>query len=544
MTPKTGQSRKRDQDVAFTPKTTVMGMVRIMLALTLAGALPLIAQAAPFAAFVMDARSGKQIYAQNADTPLHPASLTKMMTLYVAFGAIERGEVRLDSKFLVSSHAASQPPSRLGLKAGQYIELRYLIRAAAVKSANDAATTIAEGLGGGSESRFAARMNATARALGMRNTNFVNANGLSTSGHYSSARDMTTLGRRLFYDFPQYYGIFSRRTADAGIATVRSTNRKFLDAYEGADGIKTGYTRAAGFNLTASAQRGSKRIVATVMGGTSTAHRNAVMAQLLDAGFGRAPMTTTPITPAMPGGVRKRSIQIAPRISAAPPSPAPQPKLAKTPPVATPAPPIATLPPAATAVAAIAASDSPRPRARPARLAAAASQTAPIPEPADQMVKATVAKASIAGVDGSKRPRQRVEQGSDDDTAQAPSVTTTTQRPDGSARPKARGAAVIIASLDAPAADRPPTVKLSRSAGQSGRGYGIALGYYKSKGEADAALVATALSQSGTLQKANRHVANTAKGFQPSFAGLSKSAAQLTCQRLSARKQTCRVIGK
>ena len=111
---------------------------------------------------------------------------------------------------------------------------------------------------------------------------------------------MTILGRRLFYDFPQYYNIFSRRSADAGIAQVSSTNKRFLDAYEGADGIKTGYTRAAGFNLTASAQRGNKRLVATVFGGTSTAHRNQVMAQLLDAGFSRVPNRVREVRPEAP----------------------------------------------------------------------------------------------------------------------------------------------------------------------------------------------------------------------------------------------------
>src|SRR5690606_26771426 len=131
--------------------------VRLGLMILFAWALPMAVAGAPFAAFVMDARSGQEIYAQNADTRLHPASLTKMMTLYLAFAAIERGQVRLDSKFLVSSHAASQPPSRLGLKPGQRIELRYLIRAAAVKSANDAATVIGEGLAG-SEEKFARQM--------------------------------------------------------------------------------------------------------------------------------------------------------------------------------------------------------------------------------------------------------------------------------------------------------------------------------------------------------------------------------------------------
>lgn len=279
------------------------------------------AGAAPFAAFVMDGRTGQQIHAQNADTPLHPASLTKMMTLYLAFAAVEQGRVRLDSRFTVSEHAASQPPSKLGLRPGQQIELRYLIRAAAVKSCNDAAMVIAEGLAG-SQSKFAAQMTATARALGMNHTQFRNPHGLTAEGHYSTARDMTVLGRHLFYDFPQYYNIFSRRSADAGVATVSSTNARFLDSYQGADGIKTGYTRAAGFNLTASAQRGPKRVMATVMGGTSTAQRNEIMAQLLDAGFSRAPARVAEVRP-QPVVVKP---QVVRRAAVAAPAPAPAPQ--------------------------------------------------------------------------------------------------------------------------------------------------------------------------------------------------------------------------
>ncbi len=253
------------------------------------------ALAAPFAAYVMDARTGETLYSKNADTRLHPASLTKMMTLYITFEALERGEVTLDTKFTITQHAASQAPSRLGLKAGQKVALRYLIRAAAIKSANDAAVAIAEGIGG-SETAFVKRMNRTAKALGMMNSTFKNANGLTAAGHLSTAHDMSILGRRLFYDFPQYYNIFSRRTADAGLAQVASTNRRFLDSYEGADGIKTGYTVAAGFNLTASAQRGNKRIIATIFGGTSTANRNERMTELLDMGFGKAPKNA-PVDP-------------------------------------------------------------------------------------------------------------------------------------------------------------------------------------------------------------------------------------------------------
>ncbi|MFN3527126.1 MAG: D-alanyl-D-alanine carboxypeptidase family protein, partial [Paracoccus sp. (in: a-proteobacteria)] len=183
--------------------------------------------AAPFAAYVMDARTGQPIYRQNSDTRLHPASLTKMMTLYMAFHAIESGRVRLDSRVTISSKAANEPPSKLGLRAGQQIELRYLIRAAAVRSANDAATAIGEGLAG-SEEAFTQQMTQMARALGMNNTQFRNAHGLTREGHFSTAHDMSLLGRHLFYDFPQYYNLFSRRTADAGIAQVTATNRRFL----------------------------------------------------------------------------------------------------------------------------------------------------------------------------------------------------------------------------------------------------------------------------------------------------------------------------
>ncbi|HHC29458.1 MAG TPA: D-alanyl-D-alanine carboxypeptidase, partial [Rhodobacterales bacterium] len=150
------------------------------------------AVAAPYAAMVMDMRTGKVIHARNADTQLHPASLTKMMTLYIAFEAIEHGEISLDTMVTVSANAASEPPSKLGLRKGQKIKLRYLIRAAAIKSANDAATAIGEAIAG-SESAFAARMNRTAKALGMTRTQFRNANGLTTAGHMSTARDMTNL---------------------------------------------------------------------------------------------------------------------------------------------------------------------------------------------------------------------------------------------------------------------------------------------------------------------------------------------------------------
>ena len=274
------------------------GVVALVLLMSLA-TLPLSAIAAPYAAMVVDARSGEVLHSRNADTRLHPASLTKMMTLYIAFEAVKNGEISLDTKVRISKNAAAEPPSKLGLRSGQRIALRYLIRAAAVKSANDAATAIGEAISG-SEAKFARRMNRTARALGMTNTTFKNAHGLTESGHLSTARDMTTLGRHLLYDYPQYYNLFSRRSTHAGVKTVNNTNRRLLNAYRGADGIKTGYTRAAGFNLVASAERGRERVIATVFGGRSTASRNAKVAELLDLGFRRAPSRVALRKPKLP----------------------------------------------------------------------------------------------------------------------------------------------------------------------------------------------------------------------------------------------------
>ncbi|HEU0223106.1 MAG TPA: D-alanyl-D-alanine carboxypeptidase family protein [Paracoccaceae bacterium] len=265
--------------------SAILGRVLPALIL-LAVAMP--ALGAPYAAIVIDARNGAVLHARNADSRLHPASLTKMMTLYLVFEALQAGRLDLDQKVTISRHAASQPPSRIGLRAGQKAVIRDLIRAAAIKSANDAATALAEAVAG-SEREFARMMTARAAALGMRNSSFRNANGLTASGHFSSARDMAVLGRRLFYDFPDYYNLFGRQEAPALGRTIRNTNR-LLTSYSGADGIKTGYTRAAGYNLVASAERDGKRVIAVVFGGRSSRDRNQKVADLLDLGFDAAPV--------------------------------------------------------------------------------------------------------------------------------------------------------------------------------------------------------------------------------------------------------------
>lgn len=527
--------------------------------------IPLAAQSAPFAAFVMDGRTGKQIHAQNADTRLHPASLTKMMTLYMAFTAIERGQVRLDTKFTVSSHAAAEPPSRLGLRAGQQIELRYLIRAAAVKSANDAATVIGENLAG-SVPKFAGQMTGMAQALGMRNTQFRNANGLTEAGHYSTARDMSILGRRLFYDFPQYYSIFSRRSADAGIATVRSTNRTFLDNYAGADGIKTGYTRAAGFNLTASAQRGSKRIIASVFGGTSTAQRNAVMAQLLDMGFGKAPTRVREIKPEPPQYIveRKSSRKVAvaqassprPTAKAEVPAAVVQASVAskslnsalnEAMALAASAPPAPQPDTGTRSGPAVKLASSARPPARPGRLASAGAAT-------DEAVRSAMA-APVASdaTDGgtlsqSARPKAAPRARAAAPVAVAAASTANVANAsadnlslESSPKPQPKSDTVIVGDGGGSGPEPRPTEKIARASSSGGQSWGVSLGRFKSRNQADERLIQVAMQENAQLDGALRHIRESSKGFEATFVGLSKSAASKTCTSLSAQGERCDV---
>ncbi|PQM60635.1 MAG: D-alanyl-D-alanine carboxypeptidase [Rhodobacteraceae bacterium] len=240
-----------------------------------------------FATFVMDANSGKELYSQNARTKLHPASLTKMMTLYLTFNEVENGNLRLDQRVSISRNATREPPSKFGYKIGQKVSIRFLIRAAAIRSANDAATALGEVISG-SEVEFAKYMTRTARAMGMKSTSFRNANGLTASGHLSTAHDMAILGQRLLYDFPEYFHLFGRSSVVSLGRTLYNTNRKFLASYSGADGIKTGFTSAAGYNLAASAKRGDKRVIAVVFGSGSVRLRTKRMTELLDIGFAKS----------------------------------------------------------------------------------------------------------------------------------------------------------------------------------------------------------------------------------------------------------------
>ena len=244
-----------------------------------------------YAAIVIDADTGTVLHAVAADEQTYPASLTKMMTLYLTFEALTQHRLQLEHRLPISEHAASMAPSKLGLKPGATIRVEDAILGIVTRSANDAAVVLAEGLGG-SEEAFARMMTERARGLGMHRTVFQNASGLPDANQVTTARDMAVLGRALIYDFPQYYPYFSTRSfVFAG--HVQPSHNHILDTYEGADGIKTGFIRASGFNLVASAKREGHRLVGVVFGGQSQPWRDHQMARLLDQGFARDALAQT-----------------------------------------------------------------------------------------------------------------------------------------------------------------------------------------------------------------------------------------------------------
>src|SRR4051812_41012227 len=234
----------------------------------------------PYAAIVVDANSGRVLHETNSDSLRHPASLTKIMTLYLLFEQIEAGKLRLDSRLEVSEHASEQAPSKLGLVPGQSIAVEDAIRALVTKSANDAAVVVAEAVGG-DEDTFARMMTRKARALGMNRTVYANASGLPNEKQITTARDQATLRRAIQDRFPRYYRYFATPAFVYRGHAMRNHN-KLLGRVEGVDGIKTGYTRASGFNLVSSVRRGNRHVVAVVLGGASGAARDARMRSLIE----------------------------------------------------------------------------------------------------------------------------------------------------------------------------------------------------------------------------------------------------------------------
>jgi D-alanyl-D-alanine carboxypeptidase len=265
---------------------------------------------ASYSDIVIDAETGRILHATNPDSLRHPASLTKMMTLYLTFQALESGRLNLNQSFPVSSNAAEQSPSKLGLRPGTRIRVEDAILGLVTLSANDAAVVLAEGLGG-SEEAFGEMMTKQAHALGMSNSHFENPSGLPNPDQITTARDMAVLGHALIYHFPQFYPYFSHDSFTyAGI--YHHNHNHLMDRYDGMDGIKTGYIRASGFNLVASAKRNGTRLIGVVFGGHSAVARDNQMAVLLDQAFDSLENGNAPATTAAP---RLVSMKAAPQIA-------------------------------------------------------------------------------------------------------------------------------------------------------------------------------------------------------------------------------------
>ena len=342
---------------ALTPRARFLGRLGlcVIAAMGLLGSLPAVARNGHHAVassgdngpvfewILLDAETGQVLSEQNADVLTYPASLTKMMTLYLAFEQLNQGKIRLDQPVVVSEEAASRAPSKLALTPGDSVPVRDLVLGIVTKSANDAASALAEGLAG-SEANFVNYMNWKARQLGMQQTWYRNASGLPDPAQRTTARDVARLALALYHQFPREYRYFATREFDFRGETVHSHNH-LLDWYDGADGIKTGYVNASGFNLAASAVRDGRRLIGVIMGGRSWHSRDKQMASLLDQGFAVL-AAGRPVQPLREALVASAAPPAAPAtvVASAPPA-----SVATTAPVAAPSKPVAA--PADTAAA-------------------------------------------------------------------------------------------------------------------------------------------------------------------------------------------------
>lgn len=277
----------------------------------------------PYAAIVVDANTGRTLHAANADALRHPASITKVMTLYLLFEQMERGRFRLDTPIPISAHAASMPPTKVGLRPGSTITVENAIGALVTKSANDIAAAVAEAIAG-DEVTFARLMTRKAQALGMKNTVFRNASGLPNPEQVTTARDLTILGRAIQERFPRQFAYFAKHEHRMGSVVMRNHNR-LLGRIEYVDGIKTGFIRASGFNVLTSAKLDGRRVVAVVMGGRTASHRDGIMANLIESNIEVASRSrTAPMIAEAPS--IERNVEMA-----AAPAPAPVPAPVLTP---------------------------------------------------------------------------------------------------------------------------------------------------------------------------------------------------------------------
>jgi D-alanyl-D-alanine carboxypeptidase len=530
------------------------------------------------AAIVVDANTGTVLHEQLADAPRHPASLTKMMTLYIVFEEIEQGRLSYTSKIPISARAASVAPSKLNLEPGEEIELLDAVKALIVKSANDVAVAVAEHIGG-SEAGFVRMMNEHARRMGLDRTVFTNASGLPDAAQVTSARDMVTLAMRLSDDFPRQYQLFSLKSFDFRGKTYR-THNSLLRGFPGVDGVKTGYTRASGYNLVSSVQRDGKHVVAALFGGVTATTRNAHMRSLLFRALQRAssertrkpptPLTAPARTPpspvassAEPQTVWKTETRKALRPAAAPQAPKPPRGPASRDPE-TPAP-SAAAPRPETAEA------PPSPRISMAKVRAvtlAPDGTAPVP--AEQSIRVepkldlmalreAISSAAEGAADEPPGPNEGAPATIEDIITRgdpAPPLDRLPPTPGAETRrlassPGSKAIADAAPSPPAVAATAPPSpskapARTTLAAAPVGHGYEIQIGAYASAAEAENRL-AFARSRAGGLldghtpltlpvQKGDRQI------FRARFGGFGEDGASNACLELRRLAIDCFVM--
>jgi len=551
-----------------------MVLLLALCAVVLAPGWPARAESAKQASIVVDANTGKVLHAQSADEPRFPASLTKMMTLYILFGEIEQGRLTYDSRITFTEKATQVAPSKLGLKAGDTISVLDAIKALVVKSANDVAVAVAEAIGG-SEYRFARLMTERARQIGMASTTFRNASGLPNPEQKTTARDMVTLGLRLQDDFPQHYRLFSLASFTLGGKTYKTHNALML-GFPGMDGIKTGYTRVSGFNLVSSVHADGKHIVGAVFGGKTAATRNALMRSLLFTSLAKASTEKTrssapqliaerrpakpPATAQAGDDAQASDVWAAKTVKAPPPQkatkPAPVKVAAKAP---SPAP--AVRPPRHDPIGAMlaadegdtAAEDPPQPVASSAlppprldlqalRAAMAEPEAVPAPMPAE--ASSAGASSNIAGL---------IRHSIVEDTPPAPVATLSDRQTAPSARPPStldsQAHALTAFVSPAEAATAPPSHLNGPSqlrAAPVGAGYAIQIGAYNSAREAQSKLDLVRSRAVGLLdghggvtlpvQRDNRQF------FRARFVQFDEHAASNTCLELRRLAIDCFVM--
>lgn len=479
------------------------------------------------ASLVVDANSGAVLHNKDADAPVYPASLTKMMTLYMTFELIEQGRLSYSSKIKMTEEGAAAAPSKLDLEPGEELTVLDAIKALVTKSANDVAIALAQHIGG-TEANFARLMTKKAADIGMTKTTFRNASGLPDPDQTTTARDMVTLGLRLQDDFPRHYRLFATRTFSFGGKTYRNHN-SLLTRYSGTDGIKTGYTRASGFNLVSSVRRDGKHLVAAVFGGDTARERNARMQSLLNTAFAKASRTVT-----------RRPALVAQ---------APQPQRAKAPARA------AAIAPRAPQLPAPASPPQPQIREREASIAVAkvrsvrigadSAARASLPEGAPSTAQAQFAVASSDDA----APRQPVRASADFGfprfVPETGALGPSTLQEQAAHIERAQAVAPAPEPVAAPSARAAPA-PAPRIAAAARGGFEIQIGAYGDATEAERRMSAARQRAGGALDP-YRAVATPVKSgggqlYRARFRGFDSTAANETCSRLKSMKIDCFVV--